>query len=161
LGLPGRRLGTRWQWTMPPPIYSTRSCASTPRNDTTLHNRRDTLQVHATELWDLLDLLGLPPAWTPDAFFRFFSEVAREPVTNESLDWLSAPFRANEAHFGELSRADAERQTRLSGLKTRKVLQALRDPVSIPRRQLSPEKRRAAIATDRSARQRPSVWPGP
>lgn len=104
------------------------------------------LQVHATELWDLLDLLGLPPDWTPDAFVRFFSEAAKEPVTNESLDWLSALFRANEAHFGEMSRADAERHTRLSGLKARKVLQALRDPVSIPRRQLSPEERRAAIA---------------
>jgi SNF2 family DNA or RNA helicase len=104
------------------------------------------LQVHATELWDLLDLLGLPPEWTPDAFVRFFSEVAKEPVTNESLEWLSALFRASEAHFGEISRADAERHTRLSGLKARKVLQALRDPVSIPRRQLSPEERRAAIA---------------
>ncbi|SMX45736.1 DEAD/DEAH box helicase [Maliponia aquimaris] len=103
------------------------------------------LQVHATELWDLLDLLGMPPEWTPDAFVRFFSEVAKEPVTNESLDWLSALFRANEAHFGEMARADAERHTRLSGLKCRKVLQALRDPVSIPRRQLSPEERRAAI----------------
>lgn len=104
------------------------------------------LQVHASELWDLLDLLGLPSAWTPDAFVRFFSEVAKDPITNESLDWLSALFRANEAHFGEVSRTVAEQQTRLSGLKTRKVLQALRDPVSIPRRQLSPEERRAAIA---------------
>lgn len=104
------------------------------------------LQVHASELWDLLDLLGLPPAWTPDAFVRFFSEVGKDPVTNESLDWLSALFRANEAHFGEVSRTVAEQQTRLSGLKTRKVLQALRDPASIPRRQLSPEERRAAIA---------------
>lgn len=109
------------------------------------------LQVHATELWDLLDLLGLPAAWTPDAFLRYFSEVAKEPLTNESLDWLSALFRANEAQFGEVSRADAERQTHLSGLKTRKVLQALRDPVSIPRRQLSPEERRAAIAIIRRA----------
>lgn len=104
------------------------------------------LQVHASELWDLLDLLGLPSAWTPDAFVRFFSEVAKDPITNESLDWLSALFRANEAHFGEVSRTVAEQQTRLSGLKTRKVLHALRDPVSIPRRQLSPEERRAAIA---------------
>jgi SNF2 family DNA or RNA helicase len=104
------------------------------------------LQVHATELWDLLDLLGLPAAWTPAVFVRFFSEVAKEPVTNENLDWLSALFRANEGHFGEISRLEAERQTRLSGLKTRKVLQALRDPVAIPRRQLSPEERRAAIA---------------
>jgi SNF2 family DNA or RNA helicase len=104
------------------------------------------LQVHATELWDLLDLLGLPEAWTPDAFVRFFSEVTREPVTNQSLDWLSALFRANEARYGETPKADAERQTRLSGLKTRKILQALRDPVAIPRRQLSPDERRAAIA---------------
>ncbi len=103
------------------------------------------LQVHATELWDLLDLLGLPATWTPNAFVRFFSEVAKEPVTNESLDWLSALFRANEAHFGGVSRTEAERQTRLSALRTRKVLDALRDQVSIPRRQLSPEERRAAI----------------
>ena len=104
------------------------------------------LQVDATELWDLLDLLGMPAAWTPDAFVRFFTEVAREPVTNESLEWLSALFRANEAHFGEVSRGDAERQTRLSGLKTRKVLAALRDKAATPRRQLSQEERRAALA---------------
>lgn len=104
------------------------------------------LQVHATELWDLLDLLGLPAAWTPDAFVRFFAEVSKELITNESLDWLSALFRESEAYFGEVSRSDAERQTRFSGLKTRKVLQALRDPVSIPRRQLSHEERRAALA---------------
>jgi SNF2 family DNA or RNA helicase len=104
------------------------------------------LQVHATELWDLLDLLGLPETWTPNAFVRFFSEVTKEPVTNESLDWLAALFRANEARYGEIPRADAERQTRLSGLKTRKILEALRDTVAIPRRQLSPDERRAAIA---------------
>ncbi|MBR0761574.1 helicase-related protein [Bradyrhizobium japonicum] len=104
------------------------------------------LQVHATELWDLLDLLGLPEAWTPNAFVRFFSEVTKEPVTNESLEWLSALFRANEARYGETPKADAERKTRLSGLKIRKVFEALRDTVAIPRRQLSPEERRAAIA---------------
>lgn len=103
------------------------------------------LQVHATELWDLLDLLGLPEAWTPGAFVRFFTEVAREPVTNEGLDWLSALFRANEAKFGEMSRSDAQKHGGVSGLKTRKVLHALRDPVAIPRRQLSREERQAAV----------------
>ncbi|MBX5249964.1 DEAD/DEAH box helicase family protein [Rhizobium sp. NLR4b] len=103
------------------------------------------LQVHASELWDLIDLLGMPAAWSSDAFVRFFAEVAKEPITNERLDWLSTLFRANEAYFGEVSRADAERQSGLSSLKTRKILQALRDPVSIPRRQLAPEERRAAI----------------
>lgn len=104
------------------------------------------LQVHASELWDLLDLLGLPEAWTPAAFVHFFTEVGKTPVTNDSLDWLAALFRSHESKFGEMSRADAERLSHLSGLKTRKVLQALRDTVSIPRRQLSPEERRAAIA---------------
>ena len=104
------------------------------------------LQVHAIELWDLLNLLGLPEAWGPDAFVRFFSEVAKDVVTNENLDWLSALFRASEASYGEIPRREAEKLTRLSGLKTRKILQALRDPVSIPRRQLSPEERRGAIA---------------
>ena len=104
------------------------------------------LQVHATELWDLLDLLGLPAAWTPDAFVRFFTEVSKPTITNDSLEWLAALFRANEAQYGAISKGNAERLTRLSGLKARKVLQALRDTVSIPRRQLSPEERRAAIA---------------
>jgi SNF2 family DNA or RNA helicase len=109
------------------------------------------MQVHASELWDLLDLLGVPPSWSAQAFVRFFSEVSKSPVTNESLDWLSALFRANEQYYGETTRGDAERQTKLSGLKTRKILQALRDPVSIPRRQLSPEERRAAVAIIRKA----------
>lgn len=104
------------------------------------------LQVHATELWDLLDLLGMPEAWTPNAFVRFFSEVAKDTVTNEGLEWLSALFRANEARYGETARGDAERHTRLSSLKTRRVLQALRDSAVTPRRQLSSEERRAAIS---------------
>lgn len=109
------------------------------------------LQVHASELWDLLDLLGLPAEWTPAAFVRFFAEVAKNPVTNESLEWLSALFRANEAVFGEVTAADAERRSKLGRLKTRKVLQALRDAASIPRRQLSPEERRGAIAVIKQA----------
>jgi ERCC4-related helicase len=104
------------------------------------------LQVHATELWDLLDLLGLPREWTPNAFVRFFAEVAKSPVTNESLDWLSALFRASEAQYGATRQADAERVSRLSGLKTRKMLRALRDSAATPRRQLSHEERQAAIA---------------
>lgn len=104
------------------------------------------LQVHASELWDLLDLLGMPAAWTSDAFVRFFSEASKEPLTNDSLDWLSALLRANEKHFSEISRSDAERATNLGGLKTKKILKALRDTASIPRHQLSTEERRAALA---------------
>ena len=79
----------------------------------------------------MLELLGLPQAWTPDAFVRFFSEVAKPTITNEGLDWLSALFRANEPKYGETSKAEAEQATHLSGLKTRRVLEALRDEASI------------------------------
>jgi SNF2 family DNA or RNA helicase len=103
------------------------------------------LQVHATELWDLLDLLGVPPEWSSDAFVRFFSEVAKEPVSNDGLDWLAALFRAHEAHFGEIPWEAAQGKTGLSGLNTKKVLRALRDNAATPRRQLSQEERRAAL----------------
>ena len=67
------------------------------------------LQVHATELWDLLDLLGLPPAWTPDAFVRFFSEVAKEPSqTKASIGFRPSSARTKPS-MERLSRADAER----------------------------------------------------
>jgi SNF2 family DNA or RNA helicase len=104
------------------------------------------LQVDAVELWDLLDLLGMPPEWTADAFGRFFLEVRRETVTNESLDWLSALFRACERHFGQITREESERRSGLGRFGAKQVLEALRDESSIPRRQLSPERRRGAVA---------------
>jgi Rad3-related DNA helicase len=35
------------------------------------------LQIHAVELWDLLNLLGMPPEWTANTFDRFFQEVRK------------------------------------------------------------------------------------
>jgi SNF2 family DNA or RNA helicase len=103
------------------------------------------LQIHAVELWDLLSLLGLPAEWTSAAFERFFQEVRKDPVTNESLEWLSGLFRGSEGLYGAMSREDAERWSKLSRLKSKKVLDALRSESSIPRRQLNPEERKAAI----------------
>jgi SNF2 family DNA or RNA helicase len=65
------------------------------------------LQVHPIELWDLLSLLGLPPAWTQQAFTRFFQEIGKEVVTNDLLEWLSALFQASEATFGTMAREPA------------------------------------------------------
>ena len=39
------------------------------------------MQVHPVELWDLLDLLGLPSEWTPDAFVEFFEYAERADMT--------------------------------------------------------------------------------
>ncbi|KAF0116650.1 MAG: helicase domain-containing protein, partial [Rhodospirillaceae bacterium] len=33
------------------------------------------MQVDPVEVWDLLDLLGMPPEWTGEAFVRFFDEA--------------------------------------------------------------------------------------
>lgn len=104
------------------------------------------LQVHPVELWDLLSLLGLPPAWTEQAFARFFQEIGKEVVTNDLLEWLSALFRASEFTFRTMPREDAERFAGLSRLKTKRVLDALREESSIPRKQLNSEERKAATA---------------
>lgn len=103
------------------------------------------MQVHAVELWDLLALLGMPEAWTAAAFVRFFEEIRQDAMPNERLEWLSGMFRAYEAYYGATSSEEAERIIGLGGLKSRKILAALRDVSSIPRRQLSPDDRRAAV----------------
>ncbi|MBG0794733.1 DEAD/DEAH box helicase family protein [Methylocystis sp. H62] len=104
------------------------------------------LQVHPVELWDLLDLLGLPAEWTPSAFERFFVEVRKETITNESLDWLAGLFRATERVYGQISREEAEKRSKLSRFQAKRVLDGLREDSSIPRRQFTPEQRRGAIA---------------
>lgn len=104
------------------------------------------LQVHPVELWDLLSRLGLPPAWTEQTFARFLQEIGKEVVTNELLEWLSALFRASESTYRTMAPDDAERFTGLSRLKTKRVLDALREDSSIPRKQLNPEERPALDA---------------
>jgi hypothetical protein len=69
------------------------------------------MQVHPVELWDLLQLLGMPPEWTAEAFEGFFREVANENMPNDRLERLSALFRANEAFYGLMAREDAQRWT--------------------------------------------------
>ncbi|MGH1591134.1 helicase-related protein [Methylobacterium phyllosphaerae] len=102
------------------------------------------MQVHPVELWDLLQLLGMPPEWTADAFESFFRDVAAGSLPNDRLERLAYLFRANETFFQPMSREDAQRWAKLSGLKAKKVLEALREKSSIPRRSLSPDERKAA-----------------
>ena len=104
------------------------------------------MQVHPVELWDLMDLLGLPPEWHADdqVFLKYFQQAAGNP-SPEAMEYLAALFRATEAAFGELSEGDAERiLPGASSLKRKKVLRALRDASAIPRRTLDAEARRAA-----------------
>ena len=108
------------------------------------------MQVHPVEVWDLLSLLGLPKDWTAPAFLRFFEDIAQTSPSGDAVERMARLFRAAERQFGEMSEPDARRITGLSGLLAKRVLRALRDRASIPRRQLETSERRAALIVMRS-----------
>ena len=108
------------------------------------------MQVHPIETWDLLDLLGLPAAWTDAAFLQFFEDLEHPNPSAEAMERLARLFHSVERAFGEVAGERAQRIGELSPLRTRKVLSALRDEATIPRRQLQASERRAALAVMRS-----------
>jgi SNF2 family DNA or RNA helicase len=103
------------------------------------------MQVHPVEVWDLLDLLGLPPAWEEDSFLRFFRLVSKPAPSHEELDELAGMFRSAEAAFGETSPETLKRIGVSSVLRSKQILKALRDSANIPRRALSANDRTAAL----------------
>ncbi len=108
------------------------------------------MQVHPVEVWDLLNLLGLPPEWTSRAFLDFFEDIEQPNPSVEALDRMASLFRSAERTYGEVETAFAQRLSRLSRLKANKILRALRDGASIPRRQLETAERRAAVGIVRA-----------
>ena len=108
------------------------------------------MQVHPIEVWDLLDLLGLPAEWTAAAFLDFFEQVNHPRPSAEALDRMARLFQAVERDHGPLGCDAVQRLTGLSALKAGKVLRALRDEASIPRHRLETPERRAAIAVLRA-----------
>ena len=103
------------------------------------------MQVHPIEVWDLLNLLGLPPEWTARAFLGFFDDIEQPNPSSGAFDRMARLFQSVEQHYGEVIPEDAQCLADLSPLKAGKVLRALRDDASIPRRQLETPERRAAI----------------
>jgi SNF2 family DNA or RNA helicase len=104
------------------------------------------MQVHPVELWDLIDLLGLPDKWRRDdgVFLRYFQRASGNPAP-EDLEYLASLFRSTEASFGEMADTEAAQiLPGVSALKRKKVLQALRDVSAIPRRTMDVDTRRAA-----------------
>ena len=103
------------------------------------------MQVHPVEVWDLLDLLGLPPEWNSGAFVEFFEQAERPDVTPAAFERMARLFRATERFGG----AEADPQDRhlgeLSRLRAKKILRALRDRPETPRRQLGPQESAAAL----------------
>ena len=103
------------------------------------------MQVHPVEFWDLLDLLGLPPEWSADAFVSFFELSERPDVTAEAFEMMARLFRAEE-RAGQTKADPGHRLlSSLSRLRAKKVLSALRDQSTIPRRRLGSTERSAAL----------------
>lgn len=109
------------------------------------------MQVHPVEVWDLLSLLAMPAPWTRGAFLEFFRKSGDGNPSPDDFDMLAVLFQAAEAAFGPVSIEVAIRRTAgKSRLKAQKILRALRDVAATPRRQLSAEERRSAVAIMRA-----------
>jgi superfamily II DNA or RNA helicase len=83
------------------------------------------MQVSPLEVWDLLNLLGLPAEWSEQNFLRFFELSAGNPADDQLLQ-LARLFGAVEQQYGEVSAEEAERLLKLSPLKCKKILRVLR-----------------------------------
>ncbi|HOY67600.1 MAG TPA: SNF2-related protein [Candidatus Ozemobacteraceae bacterium] len=107
------------------------------------------MQVAPVEVWDLLDLLGMPEEWSDETFVRFFEDVQR-PVDDPGLQRMARLFQVCEARFGPLPESEIDRvagHLSLTTIDRKKILDALREPGSlIPIKRLSPKQRMGALA---------------
>lgn len=104
------------------------------------------MQVDPIEVWDLLSLLGLPEAWSPQAFTSFFELAAQTSPSHADFEYMTTLFRTVEGAFGEVSPEEVVRLAKGASLfKAKRLLKALRDPASTPRRQLETADREAAL----------------
>ena len=108
------------------------------------------MQVHPIEVWDLLNLLGLPPEWTSQAFLNFFDDIEQPNPSSDALDRMAWLFQSVERAYGTVQTEEAQRFGDLSRLKANKILRALRDVAGIPRRRLETKERRAALTIMRA-----------
>lgn len=109
------------------------------------------LQTSELDLYDLLSVLGLPPAWDEDSFQRYFEDLSSGPLSKEKMERCAVLFQATEATYGTISDEWASilgsaqgRKQPLGLVERRKVLEALRSPSELKRRALEPKHRAAA-----------------
>ena len=103
------------------------------------------MQVHPIEVWDLLSLLNLPQEWTEDNFLDFFKNIEISNPSASALERMARLFQAVESSFGPVDVLEEERRSDMSRLQVRKVLRALGDAASTPRRRLQPDELREAL----------------
>lgn len=103
------------------------------------------LQVHPVEVWDLLNLLGMPPQWTDQAFVSFYDALAKPSPSHEEFEALSRLFRAFEVQYGEVSADVVQAKNQTSRLKAMQLLRTLRDEATMPRKALTAKDRDTAL----------------
>jgi SNF2 family DNA or RNA helicase len=105
------------------------------------------MQVHPIEVWDLLGLLGMPQEWNAKVFLDYFPLAGKANPSHEEFDRLARLFQATERSFGAVDlEAAVNKAPGKSRIKARRILAALRDSASTPRRQLESAERKAALA---------------
>lgn len=104
------------------------------------------MQVDPIEVWDLLNLLGLPPEWTAEQFCRFFELTASPAPSREDWRILAHLFQAMERHYGKMPLEMAQQYVLDQCPRiAQKILAALRDVSSIPLQKLESDQRQAAL----------------
>jgi superfamily II DNA or RNA helicase len=103
------------------------------------------LQVHPVEVWDLLNLLGMPSTWTDDAFVAFYDALAKPYPSYEEFEMLSRLFRAFEVQYGEVTSERVQAKNQTSRMKAAQLLRALRDEATMPRKALKASDRETAL----------------
>jgi SNF2 family DNA or RNA helicase len=103
------------------------------------------MQVHPVEVWDLLNLLGLPMEWTDQSFVRFYEMLAKPSPSHDEFESLARLFRALEEQYGEVQPEAVQAATQITRLKSVKLLRSLRDEATLPRRSLSSTDRDTAL----------------
>ena len=107
------------------------------------------MQVHPVEIWDLLQLLGLPEKWNSSAaFLRYFEQVAHPNPSASEFEFLAEMFRITERTYGPIAPEYARRllPPSVSHVISHRILKALReDKASLQRRRLSADERKLAL----------------
>jgi SNF2 family DNA or RNA helicase len=107
------------------------------------------MQVHPVEMWDLLNLLGMPDEWTPGVFTSYFDTLGGNPSDND-LYRAAVLFQATERSFGPAPETLIKRIAegmKLSKIDQNKVLAACRETrTTIPIKHLTTKQRSAMVA---------------
>ena len=106
------------------------------------------MQIHPTELWDLLALLGLPPEWDEDTFQGFFETIQKAPDVDALFRLAKLTQAADRWYEGVIERAVEQigHERGLNAIRRGRIKEAIREPrTKLRLRQLPAEEREAVL----------------